>query len=157
MYTSFTALTLRVYRARSFSSTGTLAARSAAWRQEAGGNQRRPGIHVGGMHLASLVDGHDEFYADVEFEKYDMVQLPDSMVDTTMWVGNLNEFTKDGQLSDLFQQCCSGLLSVPCVVARRPNTDSLGYGFVTFPTEREAEVRARLHNHGSSAHFSCCD
>jgi len=146
MYTSFTALALKVYRVRAFSTVTSSATWSvAAWRQRS--RRSDTGTHCGSggtRFFASLVDGHDQFYAETEFQKYDMVQLPDSMVDTTLWVGNLNEFTKDGQLSDLFQQCCSGLLSVPCVIARRPNTDSLGYGFVTFPTQIEAEAALKF-------------
>ena len=75
-------------------------------------------------------------------ERYEMVPLPDSMVDTTLFVGNLNEFVKDGDLSDFFQTV-SILQSVPACVARRPNFDSLGYGFVTFPTVEEKEVCER--------------
>eukprot|EP00565_Helicotheca_tamesis_P002210 CAMPEP_0185734060 /NCGR_PEP_ID=MMETSP1171-20130828/21278_1 /TAXON_ID=374046 /ORGANISM="Helicotheca tamensis, Strain CCMP826" /LENGTH=484 /DNA_ID=CAMNT_0028403953 /DNA_START=34 /DNA_END=1486 /DNA_ORIENTATION=+ len=71
-------------------------------------------------------------------ERYEMVQLPDSMVDTTVFVGNLCEFVNDGMLSELFQQV-SKLKSVPACVARKPNSSSLRYGFVTFQTEEEKE------------------
>jgi hypothetical protein len=72
-------------------------------------------------------------------ERYEMVPLPDSMVDTTIFVGNLNEFVKDEDLSDFFQSV-SILQSLPACVARRPNFESLHYGFVTFPTVEEKEV-----------------
>jgi len=76
------------------------------------------------------------------FEKYDMVQLPDIMVDTTIWIGNLDEFVDDGDLAELILKESNSSLkySVPCAVARRPNNDSLGYGFVHFPTIRDAEA-----------------
>jgi hypothetical protein len=72
-------------------------------------------------------------------ELYEMVPLPDSMVDTTLFVGNLNEFVKDADLSDFFQSV-SILQSVPACVIRRPNFDSMRYGFVAFPTVEEKEV-----------------
>ena len=88
----------------------------------------------------SFLDGNDG--TGEIFEKYDMVPLPDSMVDTTVWVGNLDEFVRDTDLAELFLNKCSSslLYSVPCAIARRPNNDSLGYGFVTFPTVDDAEV-----------------
>jgi hypothetical protein len=72
-------------------------------------------------------------------ERYEMVPLPDSMLDTTLFVGNLNEFVKDDDLSELFQ-AVSTLQTVPACVVRRPNFDSLEYGFVSFPTVEEKEV-----------------
>ncbi len=72
-------------------------------------------------------------------ERYEMVPLPDSMMDTTLFVGNLCEFCKDEDLSNLFQ-LVSSLQSVPACVARKPNYTSLGYGFVTFLTVQEKEV-----------------
>jgi len=72
-------------------------------------------------------------------EKYSMVELPDSLMDTTIFVGNLNDFVTDDILSDLFQEA-SSLNSVPSVVARKPNYNSLNYGFVTFPTAAEKDV-----------------
>jgi len=72
--------------------------------------------------------------------KYEMVPLPDSMMDTTIFVGNLCEFCKDEDLSNLFQ-VVSTLHSVPACVVRKPNYASLGYGFVTFLTIQEKEVR----------------
>mmetsp|Transcript_17468 Transcript_17468/g.25823 ORF Transcript_17468/g.25823 Transcript_17468/m.25823 type:complete len:440 (+) Transcript_17468:205-1524(+) len=69
-------------------------------------------------------------------ERYEMVPLPDSMVDTTLFVGNLCEFVKDDDLSNLFQ-AASKLHYVPACVVRKANTDSLGYGFVTFPNVEE--------------------
>ena len=73
-------------------------------------------------------------------ERYEMVPLPDSMCATTLWVGNLCEFTTDEQLSDLFSEV-SVLSSLPACVARNPNASSRKYGFVTFPSVEEKEVR----------------
>lgn len=71
--------------------------------------------------------------------RYEMVDLPDSMVDTTVFVGNLCEFVTDDMLSALFQKA-SSLNFVPACVARKPNSSSLKYGFVTFPSIEETEV-----------------
>jgi RNA recognition motif-containing protein len=88
-----------------------------------------------------------QFYNDLEADygeifaggqRYAMVELPDSMVDTTLFVGNLCEFVTDDMLSNLFQQA-SSLKFVPACVARKPNMSSLKYGFVTFPTIAEKE------------------
>jgi hypothetical protein len=72
-------------------------------------------------------------------ERYEMVPLPDSMVDTTLFVGNLCEFVHDGDLSKLFQSV-SILNSVPACVARKPDMTSREYGFVCFPSVEEKEV-----------------
>ena len=72
-------------------------------------------------------------------ERFEMVPLPDSMVDTTLFVGNLNEFVHDNDLSEFFRPVTS-LQSLPACVVRRPNMDSLEYGFVSFPTCEEKEV-----------------
>lgn len=72
-------------------------------------------------------------------ERYEMVPLPDSMMDTTLFVGNLCEFVQDGHLSELFQTV-SKLSSLPACVARKASYDSLEYGFVTFPNVEEKEV-----------------
>ena len=71
--------------------------------------------------------------------RYEMVELPDSMMSTTLWVGNLCEFVTDVMLGEIFQQA-SSLKSVPACVARKPNMESLRYGFVTFRSEEEKEV-----------------
>ena len=71
--------------------------------------------------------------------RYEMVDLPDSMLDTTLYVGNLCEFVTDDMLSSLFQEV-SSLNFIPACVARRPNFSSMQYGFVTFPTIEEKEV-----------------
>jgi hypothetical protein len=72
-------------------------------------------------------------------ERYEMVRLPDSMVPTTIFVGNLCEFVTDSMLSDLFQKV-STLSSVPACVVRKPSGSSLKYGFVTFLDESEKAV-----------------
>jgi len=75
--------------------------------------------------------------------RYEMVELPDSMMSTTLWVGNLCEFVTDEMLSELFQQA-SSLKFVPACVARKPNMESLKYGFVTFRSEDEKEIALNL-------------
>lgn len=59
--------------------------------------------------------------------RYELVELPDSMMSTTLWVGNLCEFVTDETLSELFQSV-SDLKFVPSVVARKPNMESMRYG-----------------------------
>ena len=81
----------------------------------------------------------DAFELMVGGARYEMVELPDSMMSTTLWVGNLCEFVSDEMLSELFQQA-SSLKFVPACVARKPNMESLRYGFVTFRSEEEMEV-----------------
>lgn len=83
-------------------------------------------------------------------ERYEMVPLPDSMCTTTLWVGNLCEFTTDEQLSGLFSEV-SVLSSLPACVARKPNASSRKYGFVTFPSVEEKEVR----NKNMTTHSMC--
>jgi RNA recognition motif-containing protein len=88
------------------------------------------------------------FYHDREMDimeefvggrRYEMVELPDSLVETTLFVGNLCEFVTDEMLSAIFQQA-SSLNFIPAVVCRKPNSSSLKYGFVTFPTVEEKEL-----------------
>jgi hypothetical protein len=79
-------------------------------------------------------------------QRYEMVPLPDSMVETTLFVGNLCEFIKDEDLDRLFRTV-SSLKSVPACVSRKPNWDSLQYGFVTFPNVEEKE-KALIKFHG---------
>ena len=71
--------------------------------------------------------------------RYEMVELPDSMMSTTLWVGNLCEFVTDDMLSEVFQMA-SSLKFVPACVARKPNMESMRYGFVTFRSEEEKDV-----------------
>jgi hypothetical protein len=73
-------------------------------------------------------------------ERYEMIPLPDSMVDTTLFVGNIDEFVHDDDLSQLFQSV-SALQSLPACVARKPDMTSMEYGFVSFLTVEEKEVR----------------
>jgi len=72
-------------------------------------------------------------------ERFEMVPLPDRMCDTTIFVGNICEFVHDEDLSQLFQ-AVSVCQSVPSCVVRKANMQSLGYGFVSFPTVEEKEV-----------------
>ena len=76
-------------------------------------------------------------------ERYEMNELPDSMMDTTVFVGNLNEFVQDDDLSKLFQTV-SSLQTVPACVVRKPDMSSLGYGFVSFLSVQEKEVSPML-------------
>lgn len=81
-------------------------------------------------------------------ERYENVPLPDSMLETTIFVGNLCEFARDEDLSQKFRSV-TNLNSLPACVARRPNSQSLEYGFVAFPTVEEKEVRYKRY---ASAH-----
>lgn len=81
----------------------------------------------------------DAFELMVGGARYEMVELPDSMMSTTLWVGNLCEFVTDEMLSDVFKQA-SSLKFVPACVARKPNMESMRYGFVTFRSEEEKVV-----------------
>jgi len=85
--------------------------------------------------------------------RYQMVELPDSMMSTTLWVGNLCEFVTDEMLSEIFQQA-SSLKFVPACVARKPNMESLKYGFVTFRSEEETEAAMNLF-HGYEVNGKC--
>lgn len=78
--------------------------------------------------------------------RYEMAELPDSLMSTTLWVGNLCEFVTDDMLSNIFQEA-SAFNFVPACVARKPNMESLKYGFVTFPTEEETKA-ALIAFHG---------
>lgn len=81
------------------------------------------------------------------WEKYEMVQLPDSLVSTTIFVGNLCEWVTDAELGELFQSV-SSLRSLPACVARKPNASSKKYGFVVFPNVEEKEAAIiRFHGH----------
>jgi len=73
-------------------------------------------------------------------ERYELVPLPNKMMDTTVWVGSLDEFVTDDDLSNLFSEV-SALSSLPACVARNPNASSRMYGFVTFPSVEEKEVK----------------
>ena len=75
--------------------------------------------------------------------RYEVTPLPDSMMDTTLFVGNLDEFVCDEDLSQLFQ-AASHLNSVPACVVRKPDMTSLRYGLVTFPSKEEKEVRLKI-------------
>jgi RNA recognition motif-containing protein len=67
------------------------------------------------------------------------VPMPDRMKATTLFVGNLCEFVRDTDLSSLFSQV-SSLVTVPSCVVRKVDTQSMGYGFVSFPNVKEKEV-----------------
>eukprot|EP00977_Amphora_coffeiformis_P013708 scaffold3651_cov156-Amphora_coffeaeformis.AAC.5 len=89
-----------------------------------------------GVHLDREADILEQI---VGGERYEMNELPDSMMATTLFVGNLNEFVKDDDLSDLFQSV-SSLQTLPACVVRKPDMSSLEYGFVSFPSVEEKEV-----------------
>lgn len=103
---------------------------------------------IGQFGLNPVAQSSALFYHDREMDimeefvggrRYEMVELPDSLVETTLFVGNLCEFVTDEMLSAIFQQA-SSLNFIPAVVCRKPNSSSLKYGFVTFPTVDEKEV-----------------
>jgi len=77
--------------------------------------------------------------------RYEMVELPDAMMSTTLFVGNLCEFVTDEQLSEAFQEV-SKLKYVPACVARKADMSSLKYGFVTFRSEEEKETALKMLN-----------
>ena len=72
-------------------------------------------------------------------ERYSLVPMPSAMKAITVFVGNLCEFVQDSDLSAHFSQV-SSLTSVPSCVVRKVNTQSMGYGFVSFPNVQEKEV-----------------
>lgn len=81
-----------------------------------------------------------ELVTDEERHKrYQFVPLPDSMVPTTVFVGNLCEFVTEEMLSELFQQV-SRSLRPPTCIARKLDTSSKKYGFVAFQTVTEAKA-----------------
>ena len=72
-------------------------------------------------------------------ERYSLVPMPHAMKATTIFVGNICEFVQDSDLSTYFSQV-SSLTSVPSCVVRKVDTQSMGYGFVSFPNVDEKEV-----------------
>lgn len=74
-------------------------------------------------------------------ERYSLVPMPRAMKATTIFVGNICEFVQDSDLSMYFSQV-SSLTSVPSCVVRKVNTQSMGYGFVSFPNVDEKEVNS---------------
>lgn len=74
-------------------------------------------------------------------ERFELSEIPDSMIDTTIYVGNFCEFVNDNDLCELFRSV-SCLQSVPACVIRKPDMTSRRFGFVSFPTVEEKEVCA---------------
>ena len=107
-------------------------------RQSAATGSYRPATRVAYSNWDAF-DTRDSVELMIGGARYEMVELPDSMMSTTLWVGNLCEFVTDEMLSELFQQA-SSLKFVPACVARKPNYESMKYGFVTFRSEEEKEV-----------------
>mmetsp|Transcript_19424 Transcript_19424/g.29407 ORF Transcript_19424/g.29407 Transcript_19424/m.29407 type:complete len:276 (+) Transcript_19424:90-917(+) len=97
---------------------------------------------------ALFYDDRDTDYMEsfVGGMRYEMVELPDSLVETACFIGNLDEFVNDDMLSLLFSQV-SSLNHIPASVARKPNATSLKYGFAIFPTVEEKEA-AIIRFHG---------
>jgi len=110
----------------------------AASRSSTSRRRRSPGSYQPFLRVHTTRDA-DPTETLLGGQRYSMVPLPDSMVATTVFVGNLCEFVTDDDLSMLFQKV-SFLLSVPAVVVRKIDMTSLRYGFVTFPSEAEKEV-----------------
>lgn len=88
---------------------------------------------------ASLMEEEKEINQLLYGEIYEIVEIPDSMTSTTIFIGNLCEFITDDELSNLFQQI-SVLNYIPAFIVRKPNGSSLNYGFATFPTISEKEL-----------------
>jgi RNA recognition motif-containing protein len=92
-----------------------------------------------------MLQGHtntrdaDIFEMMIGGERYSLVPMPDPMKSTTVYVGNLCEFVQDHDLSMHFSTV-STLTTVPSCVVRKVNTQSMGYGFVSFPNVQEKEV-----------------
>lgn len=113
---------------------------------------------------ATRLKVHRDYEADlveqlVGGEKFEMNELPDSMMDTTVFVGNLCEFVQDNDLSQLFRSV-SSLQSLPACVVRKPDTSSLRYGFVSFQTAAEKEVgwsssRSKVASYAKPSHTFC--
>ena len=105
--------------------------------------QRRqiPTVIVPHRHHNMILTSRDADFVEqmAGGERYSLVPMPDSMKTTTVFVGNLCEFVQDEDLSRLFA-AASRLLRVPAIVVRKPDTQSLRYGFVSFPTRQEKEV-----------------
>lgn len=80
-------------------------------------------------------------------ERYSLVPMPKAMKATTIFVGNICEFVQDSDLSIYFSQV-SSLTSVPSCVVRKVNTQSMGYGFVSFPNVDEKEVNCYFNFNG---------
>ena len=91
---------------------------------------------VSSVHRTREVDIVETLIGGVRFEN---VPIPNAMKATTLFVGNLCEFVKDEDLSTLFRTV-SKLQSLPACVARKADTSSLQYGFVSFPSVEEKEV-----------------
>ena len=95
----------------------------------------RVGVPSSSIQTSSTVLGYSNWDMDTPDvmeimaggQRWEMVELPDSMMSTTLWVGNLCEFVTDETLSELFQSV-SSLKFVPACVARRPNMESMRYG-----------------------------
>eukprot|EP00522_Entomoneis_paludosa_P015657 CAMPEP_0172451628 /NCGR_PEP_ID=MMETSP1065-20121228/9594_1 /TAXON_ID=265537 /ORGANISM="Amphiprora paludosa, Strain CCMP125" /LENGTH=456 /DNA_ID=CAMNT_0013203591 /DNA_START=1 /DNA_END=1371 /DNA_ORIENTATION=- len=88
------------------------------------------------VHLDREADMYEEMMGG---QRYEMSPLPDSMMPTTLFVGNLCEFVGDDDLSQLFCSVTS-LKSLPACIVRKPDSTSKRYGFVSFPTVQEKEA-----------------
>lgn len=86
-------------------------------------------------------------------ERYSLVPMPRAMKATTIFVGNICEFVQDSDLSMYFSQV-SSLTSVPSCVVRKVNTQSMGYGFVSFPNVDEKEVNCYFNFTESKLRFA---
>ena len=91
------------------------------------------------LHVHGNIRDADIVEMLVGGERYSMVPMPNAMKATTIFVGNLCEFVQDSDLSNFFSQV-SSLTTVPSCVVRKVNTQSMGYGFVSFPNVQEKEV-----------------
>ena len=97
------------------------------------------GIPMTQLQVLSNIRDADIVEMLIGGERYSLVPMPKAMKATTIFVGNICEFVQDSDLSAYFSQV-SSLTSVPSCVVRKVNTQSMGYGFVSFPNVEEKEV-----------------
>ncbi len=92
------------------------------------------------LHVHSNIRDADIVEMIIGGERYSMVPMPNAMKATTIFVGNLCEFVQDSDLSNYFSEV-SSLTTVPSCIVRKVNTQSMGYGFVSFLNVQEKEVK----------------
>eukprot|EP00588_Corethron_pennatum_P020823 CAMPEP_0194320008 /NCGR_PEP_ID=MMETSP0171-20130528/16404_1 /TAXON_ID=218684 /ORGANISM="Corethron pennatum, Strain L29A3" /LENGTH=481 /DNA_ID=CAMNT_0039077421 /DNA_START=115 /DNA_END=1560 /DNA_ORIENTATION=+ len=80
-----------------------------------------------------------------------LLPIPEEMVSTTILVSPIGEFVTDEELSDLVGTCPDNMpRNVPCAIARKCDTSSLGYGFATFATPESAASAIKFLNGGGA-------
>jgi len=80
-----------------------------------------------------------------------LLPIPEEMVSTTIQLKPIGEFVTDDELSDLVGTCPDNMpRNVPCAIARKCDTSSLGYGFATFATPESAASAIKFLNGGGA-------